>query len=38
MEEVSDYEKEKAMNEITGEFEKRLSRYCDFESVVNNAL
>ncbi len=26
--------KEKAMNEIIGEFEKRLSRYSDFESVV----
>ena len=26
--------KEKAMNEIIGEFEKRLTRYCSFESVV----
>lgn len=26
--------KEKAMNEIISEFEKRLTRYCNFESVV----
>ena len=26
--------KEKAMNEIIGEFEKRLTRYCSFESIV----
>lgn len=26
--------KEKAMNEIIGEFEKRLTRYCSFESII----
>lgn len=30
--------KEKAMNEIIGEYEKRLSRYADFESVIVSDL